>query len=117
MNPGHRHRDLAGDEGLSPPRRLVVEEDAVAGVQPVGLPVVPGDPEAVQFGGGVRRPRIERGGLALGNFLYLPEEFRGRRLIETGGNAGLPDGVEQPQYAERVAFGGVLRHFEGDLDV
>ena len=45
--------DLAGDEGFAAQRGFVVEEDAVAGVDAVGLAVVDGDPEGVHFGHGV----------------------------------------------------------------
>ena len=37
--------DLPCDKGLSPPRTLVVEEDSVASVHPIGFPVVHHRPE------------------------------------------------------------------------
>src|SRR5215218_3845455 len=43
-DPGDRPGDLAGDEGLAAPRRLVVEEDSVDGEHVVRLAVVDGRP-------------------------------------------------------------------------
>ena len=46
--------DFAGDEGFATARGLVVEEDAVAGIHPVGLAVVNGDPVGIHLRHGVR---------------------------------------------------------------
>ena len=43
-------RDLAGHEGLAADRRLVVEENPVAGEQAIGFPVIDGDPVGVELG-------------------------------------------------------------------
>jgi GDPmannose 4,6-dehydratase len=50
----HGPTDLARDELLAASRRLVVEEDARAGVQPVGLAVVDRDPVPVDLRDAVR---------------------------------------------------------------
>ena len=63
--------DLAGDEGVSPPRGLVVEEDAVGGVHAVRLAVVDHYPVGVHLGARVRRSWVERGQFALRHFLNL----------------------------------------------
>src|SRR5579875_3677988 len=52
-----RAGDLAGDEGFAPHGRFVVEEDAVRGVQPVGLAVIDGDPVGVELGHGIGAAR------------------------------------------------------------
>ena len=64
LDAGEAAGDLAGDEGLAAQGRLVVEEDAVAGVDAVGLAVVDGDPVGVELGDGVGGARVERRGLA-----------------------------------------------------
>jgi len=76
--------DLAGDEGFATNRRFVVEQDAVAGMHPVGFAVVDGDPVAIDLGGGVRAARVEGRGFLLGNFLDLAEHFAGGGLVEAG---------------------------------
>src|SRR5262249_58490154 len=58
-----RAGDLAGDEGLAAGRPLMVEQDAVAGVQTVGLAVVDGDPVGVELGRAIGAARLEARGL------------------------------------------------------
>ena len=112
-------RDLARDERLAADRRLVIEQDAAAGVEAVGLPVVDGDPVRVDLGRPVRGARIERRRLPLRRFLHLAEHLGRRRLVE----ARLllepedADGLEDPQRAERVGVRGVLRRLERHRDV
>jgi hypothetical protein len=55
--------DLASDEGLATGRGFVVEQDAVAGVDTVGLTVVDGDPVGVELGDRVGAARVEGSGL------------------------------------------------------
>ena len=57
----HRPGDLAGDEVLPPSGRLVVEQNPVAGEQPVRFAIIDGRPEGVELGHRVRRPGVERG--------------------------------------------------------
>ena len=58
---GDGHRDLAGDELRSAARRLVVEQDAGAGVHAVGLAVVDRHVVAVDLGHAVGRARPQEG--------------------------------------------------------
>ncbi len=74
--------DLAGDEGLAAQGRLVIEEDAVAGVHAVGLAIIHTDPEGVQLGDSVRRTRIEGRRLALRDLLDEAVKLGGRGLVE-----------------------------------
>ena len=53
-------RDLARHERLAAYGRLVVEQDAVAGENPVRLAIVDGDPVRVELGDCVGETRIER---------------------------------------------------------
>lgn len=62
--------DLAGNEGFAAQGAFVVEEDAVAGVDAVGLPVVDGDPVRVKLGDRIRAARVEGGGFLLRGFLH-----------------------------------------------
>src|SRR5690606_8594706 len=96
-------RDLAGHERLTAQRRLVIEQDAVARVYPVGLSVIHRDPVRVDLRGRVRRARIERRRLALRRLDDAPEHLRRGRLIEArmAGEPADPDGLEQTQRAER----------------
>src|SRR5690606_39495837 len=49
--------DLAGDEGFAAAGRLVIEENAAAGVQSVGLAVVHRQPVRIHLGAAVGRAR------------------------------------------------------------
>ena len=74
--------DLAGDESFAADRALVIEQDAVRGVDAVGLAIVDRNPVGVELGRRIRRARIERRRLVLRNRLRLAVEFRGRGLVE-----------------------------------
>jgi hypothetical protein len=58
-NRRQRPRNLARDKGLAPSRRLMVEQNAVAGKKAIPLAVVARQPVGVQFGGGVGALRLE----------------------------------------------------------
>ena len=113
--------DLARDEVLAAARRLVVEQDAVDGEQPVGLAVVDGLPMGVDLGAGVGAARMKRRGLALRSLGDLAEHLGGPGLIEAH-LAVVPlvviaDRLEQSERAQPDHVGGVLRLVEGDPDV
>jgi hypothetical protein len=72
---GHGVGDLAGHELQPTPGRLVVEQDARAGVEVVALPVVDGHPVAVDLGDAVGGAGVERGALGLGHLLNLAEHL------------------------------------------
>src|SRR6185312_32018 len=80
-----RAGDLARDESLAAARPLVIEQDAVRGVQPIGLAIVHHDPVAVELGDAVRAARIERRALALRRLMRLAVKLRGRGLVEADG--------------------------------
>ena len=67
----------------------------------------------------VGRARVEGGGLALRRLPHQAVQLRGAGLVELRLllQAEDADGLQQAQRAERVGVGGVLRLFEGDLDV
>ena len=117
LDRGHAHRDLAGDEVLAPAGRLVVEQDAVGGVDAVALAIVHRDPVAEDLGRAVGRARVERGLLRLRGLLDEAVHLGAPRLVDTRLEVDLAHGVEQPQDAQRGHVGRVLRHLEGDLDV
>jgi hypothetical protein len=111
--------DLARHEGLAAHGRLVVEEDAVAGEQAVGLAVVYRDPVGVELGHRVGTARIEGRGLLLRGLAHLAEELGGGGLVDARLllEAEDADGFEQAQRAEAVGVGRVLGRLEGDLHV
>ncbi|KAG1257178.1 hypothetical protein G6F65_016013 [Rhizopus arrhizus] len=111
--------DLAGDERLAALGRFVVEQDAVAGVHPIGFAVVHADPIGVQLGGGVGAARIEGGGFLLRRFLHQAIQLRGGGLVEARLFLQLQDadGFQQAQSAQAVGVGGVFRLFERHPDV
>ena len=60
--------NLAGDEGSSSSRALVVKQDTVACIHAISLPIVDGDPECVELGDTVGRTGVEWGSLGLWSF-------------------------------------------------
>jgi hypothetical protein len=111
--------DLAGHEGLAPAGGLVIEKDAVRGMDAVGLPVVHHDPEAVELGDAVGRARVEWSRFGLRHFLNESVELAGRGLVKTRllFESDFLEGVEETERSDRVDFGGVFGNFEGDLHV
>ena len=119
LDAGQAAGDLAGDEGLTAQRRLVVEEDAVAGVHAVGFAVVDHNPKAVHLRDGVGGTRVEGRGLLLRDLLDKTVKLRGGGLVELGLSfkAEDADGFQQAEHAEGVRIRSVLGLFERDLDV
>src|SRR5262249_15129391 len=107
------------DEGLAAPWALVVEEDAVAGEEPIGLAVIDRDPIGVELGHRIGRARVERRGLALWYLLDEAVELRGRGLIiaRLALEAEEADRLEQAQRAHGVDVGGVFGRFEAHRDM
>ena len=112
-------RDLARNERLAAKGTLVIEQDAVAGVEAVRLAEVHRYPICVDLRGRVRRTRVERRSLALWAFDDLAEHLRARGLIEPrlGGEAADPDRLEQAQRSHGVCIRGVFGCFERHGDV
>jgi len=79
LDGGNGAGDLAGDVFTSAPFRLVVEQDAVAAVQVVGLTVIAHQVVACQLGNAVGRARVKGGGFIL---------RRDRRITKHLGRAG-----------------------------
>ena len=81
LDPGGAEGDLAGHERLAAARALVVEEDARAGEQAVGLAIVDRLPVGVELGAGVRAAGMERRVEPLGR-RRRAVHLRARRLVE-----------------------------------
>jgi SAM-dependent methyltransferase len=109
--------DLARDVVGAPVGALVVEEDAVGGVQLVGAPVGADERVGVQLGGRVGVHRAEGGALRLRRLLRLAEQLGRGRLVEPHLLAAPADDLEDAERAERRGLAGVLGQVEADLDV
>ena len=119
LDAGDGAGDLARDEGLAAQRAFVVEQDAVRGVQAIGLAIVHHHPVGIELGRAIGAARIEGRGLALGDLLHLAEQFRGRGLIESGlrSQPQKADRLQQPEHAQTVGVGGIFGGLEADLDM
>ena len=106
-------------KGFAADGAFVVEKDAVADVDAVGLAVVDGDPVGVELGDGVRAARVERRAFLLRRFLHQAVEFGGAGLVEAAflSQAEDADRFEHAQGADAVGVGGVLGLFKADGDV
>src|ERR1700726_1116010 len=119
LDAGDAAGDLARHEGFAADRAFMIEQDAVRGIDAVGLAVVHRDPVAVKLGDAIGRARIERRGFLLRNLLNQAVQFRGGRLVESRllFHAENPDRFQQPQHADGVGIGGIFRAFETDADM
>ncbi len=97
----------------------MVEENAVAGIHPVGFAVVDSDPVGVKLGSGVGAAWAEGGGLLLGGLLDLTEEFTCGGLVEAGFFLQFQkaDSLQKAQGSQAIHVGGVFRHFKTDCHV
>ena len=113
-NLGNSTCDLAGHEGGTTTRRLVVEQDAIAGKHAVRFAVVDHDPVRVLLGHTVRRTRIKGRILRLRNLTHFAVQFRSGSLVEAGevGETARADGVEEAQCAHTVNLGSIFRHLK-----
>ena len=107
--------DLSGDKGLPAQRTFMIEQNAVAGIDSVGFPIIDGDPVGIEFGNRIGRARVKRRRLRLRCFLNQTVEFRRRCLIETGlflqsENA---NGLQYPQGPQCIRIGRIFRLFKG----
>ena len=116
FDPAERQGNFSGDKGFAALRRFVIKQDAVAGIQAVGLAVVHGDPVGIKFGHAIGRTRIKRRGFPLRGLAHQAIQFRGRGLIKAGLVAQIqdPDRLQQPQGPERVRIGRIFRLLEGN---
>src|ERR1700733_12989255 len=97
----------------------MIEEDAVAGVKTVRLPIVHGYPVGINLSSSVWGTLIEGRGLTLWHFLNLAEHLGGRSLIEAGllFQPQNSNGFQDSQRAHGVGIGGVFRGLEGNRHV
>lgn len=111
--------NLASDEGPSSSGALVVKQNAVAGIHPVGLPVVDGDPESVELGDTIGGTRVERGSLRLRSLDDFSIQLGSGSLVETNMllESTRTDGVEETESTETIDVTGIFGHLERDLDV
>src|SRR6516164_10360678 len=88
-------------------------------MHPVGFAIIRRDPKPIEFCYAIRRPRIERGGLALRDLLDSTIEFGGGGLIEPGAlcQSENANGLEQAQWPKRIGIGGVFRGLKTHLHV
>lgn len=99
----------------------MIEQNPIAGEEPVGLAVVNGVPMSGAFGGRVRGSGVERGGFRLGR-RSGSEHLRGSGLVvpnvrSAGGHDVGSDSFEEAERAGGHHIGGVIGDLEGDGDV
>ena len=92
----------------------MVEQHPIAGIHPVGLAVIHRDPVAIQLGHRIGAAGIEGGGFLLGDFLHQAIELAGAGLVDARflGEAQHAHRLQDPQGAEGIAVGGVLRRLK-----
>ena len=119
MDCGDRAGDLATDKRLSSQRALVIEEDAIGCVQPVGLSVVHRNPIGVDLGGGVGRPGVEGRRLPLRGSAGAAKHLRRRSLIEAGAfsHVEYANGFEEAQRSQSIRIGRVFGGLKAHLNM
>ena len=116
LDPGKGAGDLPCHKGFAANRRLVVEEDTVAGIDAVCFTVVYRDPVGVNLGAGIGAPGVEGRGLFLGDLLHFAEKLGCGSLVESGLllHTQDTDGLEDAKRPYGIGIGRVLRLLEGD---
>src|SRR5579862_4346054 len=104
-------RNLSGDEGFTPARALVIEEDAGAGKEAVTFAIDTGHPVRVEFGGGIRTSRLKNGSFILWREGGA-EHFGARGLIKLGLRTAAADSLEKTHRAKPTDISSVLGHVE-----
>lgn len=114
-----RTGNFARDKRPSTAWALVVEEDTIARVHTVRLPVVHCDPVRVQLRAAIRRARVERRRLGLRGLDDLAVQLGCRGLVETYMllKSTSPDRVEQAKRSETIDVPCIFGHLKRDLDV
>ena len=92
----------------------MVEKNPVAGVHPVAFAVVHSYPVGIKLRDSVGASGIKGRALLLRDLLNQPVELTGARLVDPGffSESEDPHRLEDPQRAQRIAVGGVLRALE-----
>ena len=103
---------------VSPRRgRLVVEQDAAAGVHPVAFAVVDRDVVREQLGAGVGAAGVEAACASLCGGRRPAEHLARGGLVEARLDAGSADGLQQAEGAGGSDVGGVFGNLEADPHV
>ena len=94
----------------------MIKENAVAGVNTIGFPIIYGNPVGIHLRYSVGATRVERGGFFLWRFLHESIEFGCGRLIKAclllqAKNA---NSLKNTQCTKPVSIGGVLWGFKAD---
>nr|GMD49148.1 Uncharacterised protein [Ipomoea batatas] len=121
FDPPYRPGYLPGHEILPASRGFVVEEDSVAGEDPVGFSVIHGVPMRRAFGHRVGRSRMERSRLRLRR-RSGSEHLRRSGLVvpdmnPTGRRDVRPHRLQEAERAGGDHVGGVIRNFKRHRDV
>ena len=92
----------------------MVKEDAVAGVQTVGLAVVDSDPVSVEFGHPIGGAGIKRGVFRLGDLSDFTKEFAGGSLVNAcfPGESQQSYGLQEAEGPHPVGIGHIFRRIE-----
>src|SRR5439155_13426390 len=94
----------------------MIEQDAVTGVDTVGVAVIHGHPMGIEFGCSVWAARRKRGRFAL-RTERISVHFAAGCLIELRLHAGFAESFKQTHRAESGYFACVFRYVETDPDM
>ena len=94
----------------------MVKQDAVAGINAVGLTVVDGNPVGVHFSDGIRATWVKWRGFFLRGLLHQAVKLGGGGLVELGlfFESENANGFENTQGADAIGIGRVFRGFKAD---
>jgi hypothetical protein len=113
----HGPGNFARQEGFAAARTLVVEENAIAGMDIITSAIVDRGPIGKHFGRTVGAARSERRCLALRNRLDFAKHLTARRLIEPRFHASLAHRLENPDRADSGNIRRILRNIKAYADI
>src|SRR5207249_2477269 len=105
----NRSSNLASHKGFTSTGRLMVEQDAVAGMKSIRFPVVDRNPVGKKFGAAVGTAWIKRRFFGLGHLLHQTEHLAGRGLVESRLDSGFPNRFQKANRASARHIGSIFR--------
>src|SRR5690349_8328926 len=113
----HRARNLARHKCLTAPWTFVIEQNAVAGVEPIAFAVIYRGPVGENFRDAIRAARPEWRLFRLRHFLHPAIHLAARGLLKTRANSGFANRFQNANRSNAGNVGGVFWDIEADTDM
>jgi len=119
VDSGNSSGNFACYKSRTTARRLVIEQNSIGSMHPIGFTVVHNNPVSILLGNSVRRARVERRFFSLRSLHDFSIKFRCRSLIESNlvGQTSSSNSIKQTKCPKTIDVTSVLSHLERDFDM